>query len=80
MFFERHKTLWKITVRHSLEKATSNLKIEVLKSYQVDDYSFVVFQIAEFDSPGVLMANPNSVFSKLVQATELEAENHYLIE
>lgn len=41
---------------------------------------FVVFQIAEFDSPGVLMANPNSVFSKLVQATELEAEDHYLIE
>lgn len=41
---------------------------------------FVVFQIAEFDSPGILMANPNSVFSKLVQATELEAEDHYLIE
>lgn len=37
-------------------------------------------KIAEFDSPGVLMANPNSVFSKLVQATELEAEDHYLIE
>lgn len=51
-----------------------------MKCCQVADYNFVVFQIAEFDSPGVLMANPNSVFSQLVQATELEAENNYLIE
>ena len=40
----------------------------------------VVFQIAEFDSPAALLANPDSAFSKLVQAMEIEAEDHYLIE
>ena len=43
-------------------------------------YKLALFQIAEFDSPAKLLANPDSAFSKLVQATEVEAEDHYLIE
>ena len=43
-------------------------------------YLFVTFQIVEFDTPSALLANPDSAFSKLAQAMDIEAEDHYLIE
>ena len=54
------------------------LKASLLKNYGL--VWFALFQIVEFDSPSTLLATPDSTFSKLVQATEIEAEDHYLVE
>lgn len=43
-------------------------------------YKLISFQIAEFDTPAALLANPDSSFSKLVQAMEISEEDHYLVE
>lgn len=70
------------TIRESFKNCTLLTIAHRLHTVMDSDRILVMDQgkIAEFDSPGVLMANPHSVFSKLVQATELEAEDHYLIE